>query len=326
MLNIRIKHVPIDEETCTVNLKKMRSMITRNTILLVGSTPAFPHGCIDDIEGIAALGRKYNIPVHVDACLGGFLLAFMPAAGYPLPPFDFSVKGVTSISADTHKYGYAPKGSSLLLFSEKKYKQYQIFSQADWPGGLYASPTIAGSRPGVLIAGCWASMLHFGFKGYVDATKKIIDTARYIEKELRKVDGIYVMGKPQVSVVAISSKIFDIYRLNTELGKRGWALNSLQFPSSIHFCLTYCQTAPGVADRFINDVKELTAEIMKDPGQPSTGAAAIYGSSQTVPDRSLVSALTGKFIDLLYETNFDDVSSSESQRNGSSAEKNGKAK
>lgn len=145
---------------------------------LLASTPGFPHGVLDPVEEIAALGLKYDIPVHVDACLGGFVVAFMEEAGYSLPPFDFRVKGVTSISADTHKvfvndssfvctvrslhsysnmflafktrlqYGYAPKGTSLIMYSEPKYRHQQFFVATEWPGGIYASPTLAGSRPG----------------------------------------------------------------------------------------------------------------------------------------------------------------------------------
>lgn len=159
------------------------------------------------------LAVRYSIPLHVDACLGGFLIVFMDKAGYPLAPFDFRLKGVTSISADTHKvrvnpasracffvvlhglkpcgfflllalqYGYAPKGSSVILYSDKKYRHYQYFVAPDWQGGIYASPSIAGSRPGGIIAACWATMMHMGENGYVDATKKVISTARKIKTE-----------------------------------------------------------------------------------------------------------------------------------------------
>ena len=116
--------------------------------MLVGSAPQFPHGTMDDIEAIGALGVRYNIPVHVDACLGGFLIAFMDEAGFALKPFDFRVSGVTSISADTHKYGYAPKGSSIVMYRNSSYRNYQYFCYPDWPGGIYGTPTITGSRAG----------------------------------------------------------------------------------------------------------------------------------------------------------------------------------
>ncbi|KAL7990402.1 hypothetical protein Chor_013832 [Crotalus horridus] len=131
------------------------------------------------------LALKYDVPLHVDACLGGFLIVFMEKAGYPLQQhFDFRVKGVTSISADTHKYGYAPKGSSVILYSDKKYRHYQFFIAPDWQGGIYPSPTIAGSRPGCLIAACWATMVHLGEQGYVEATRKIISTTRFIVSDI----------------------------------------------------------------------------------------------------------------------------------------------
>lgn len=139
---------------------------------------------MDDIEAISELGLTHDIPVHVDACLGGFLVCFMRSAGFvDLPPFDFGLPGVCSISADTHKYGYAPKGSSLILYREKKYLHEQYTITTEWPGGIYGSPTVAGSRAGGIIAACWATMMYYGFDGYVAATKRIIETARLIEEE-----------------------------------------------------------------------------------------------------------------------------------------------
>lgn len=159
------------------------TILIEYSLQLVGSTPNFPYGTIDNIEAISELGVRYNIPVHVDACLGGFLICFMKDAGFALPPFDFSLPGVCSISADTHKYGYAPKGSSVILYREKKYRHKQYTITTDWPGGIYGSPTVNGSRAGGIIAACWATLMYFGYDGYVDATKRIIDTREYIEKE-----------------------------------------------------------------------------------------------------------------------------------------------
>ncbi|XP_073541959.1 sphingosine-1-phosphate lyase 1 [Phyllobates terribilis] len=311
---MKMVHIPLDKKTMRVDVKAMRRAISKNTAMLVCSAPQFPHGIIDPVEEVAKLAVKYNIPFHVDACLGGFLIVFMKKAGYPLKPFDFRVKGVTSISADTHKYGYAPKGSSVILYSHKDYRQYQFFVTSDWPGGLYASPSIAGSRPGGIVAACWATMMHMGEDGYVEATKSIISNARFIIKELQKMKEIFIFGNPEVSVIAIGSKVFDIYRLSNSLTAKGWNLNTLQFPPSIHICLTLLHTKPGVAQLFVKDVQESLLVIMKDPGAKTTGAGAVYGMAQTIPDRSLVTEISKAFLDCLYLT---ELPSSAKQINGS---------
>jgi len=302
MLGMRIRHVPVDDVTKRVDVAAMKKMISRRTAMLVGSAPQFPHGCMDNIQAIAALGVEYDIPVHVDACLGGFLIAFMEDAGFPLPPFDFRVSGVTSISADTHKYGFAPKGSSVILYSNKKYRDYQWFCFPDWPGGIYATPTIGGSRAGGIIAACWAAMLFFGKEGYVQTTKEIITTTRKITEALKKIPGIQIVGTPDVSVIAFDSKDFNIYGLSDGMKERGWALNALQFPSCVHLCVTRPHTLPGVAEKFIRDVTEITAEIMKDPSASNAGSAAMYGMAASIPDRSIVEDLTGVYLDALYYT------------------------
>ncbi|KAJ3610611.1 hypothetical protein NHX12_022703 [Muraenolepis orangiensis] len=284
---MKLVHVPLDKDTMKVDVKAMKRAINGNTAMLVCSTPQFPHGIVDPVEEVAKLAVRYKLPLHVDACLGGFLIGFMAKAGYPLAPFDFRVKGVTSMSADTHKYGYAPKGSSVILYSDKKYRHHQYFVAPNWQGGIYASPSIAGSRPGGIIAACWATMMHIGENGYVDATRKIISTARTIKTEVRKIKGVFVFGDPEVSVVAIGSDDFDIFRLSNALTSKGWNLNTLQFPSSIHICCTVLHTRQGVADKFVSDVRE---------------QGAIYGMAQSIPDRSMVTEISCGFLDCLYST------------------------
>ncbi|XP_033215044.1 sphingosine-1-phosphate lyase [Belonocnema kinseyi] len=301
-LKIRVRTVPVNSKSYTVRIDDMRRAITKNTIMLVGSTPNFPYGTMDNIEAISELGIRYNIPVHVDACLGGFLICFMSQVGYELPPFDFRLPGVTSISADSHKYGYAPKGSSIILYRDKKYRHHQYTVSTDWPGGIYGSPTVNGSRAGGIIAACWATMMYFGSSGYLEATKKIIDTTKYIEGELRKMNGIFIFGTPVSSVVALGSEDFHIFRLAEALVAKGWNLNSLQFPSGIHLCVTHVHTEPGVADQFLNDVRTELEIIMKDPKLPVEGKLAMYGMSQGIADRSVVGEITRSFLDAMYYT------------------------
>ncbi|KAI4457739.1 sphingosine-1-phosphate lyase 1 [Holotrichia oblita] len=299
--NLRVKSIPVDNNY-QVNIKAMKRAISSNTVMIAGSAPNYPYGTIDDIEAISELGRKYNIPVHVDGCLGGLLTVFMNEAGYPTPVTDFRLPGVTSISADTHKYGYTPKGTSVILYSDTKYRHYQYTVTTDWPGGVYGSPTVAGSRAGGNIAVCWATMLTLGKEGYVKATRDVIHTTRYIEKHLREIPSIFIFGQPATSVVAIGSNVFEIYRLATMLNEKGWNLNTLQYPSAIHICVTHVHAQPGVADRFINDIKTSLEVILKDPKQPVEGKMALYGQAQSIPDRSIVGDFTRCFIDSIYYT------------------------
>jgi len=284
----------------------MRREITSDTCMLVGSAPGFPHGIIDPIQEIAQLGVRYKIPVHVDACLGGFLIAFMKDAGFPLSPFDFSVPGVTSISCDTHKYGSAPKGTSVVLYRKFDYLKHQLFCQPDWPGGIYATPTMAGSRCGANIAVCWTSLLYFGRQGYVNATRNIITTARYITNELKKIEGIILIGQPEVSVIAFHCKVYSIYTLVDRMTERGWHMNLLQFPPAVHFCLTGRHTRDGVAQRMIKDVQEIVQELLADPeASKIPGKAAVYGSTQKIPDRSLVNEISHMYMEAYYSTDDD---------------------
>lgn len=306
--NIFVRHIDVDPLTTCVLVKQVKKAINSQTIMIVGSVPNYPYGTMDDIEALAALGRKYDVPVHADCCLGGFLTAFMEKAGYSLPPFDFSVPGVTSISADTHKYGFAPKGSSVVLYSHPKYRHYQYTVTTDWPGGVYGSPTVNGSRAGGIIAACWATLMYFGMDGYVDATRQIIETAQFIEKRLQKVKGIFIFGKPITSVIAIGSDEFHVYHLSEHLNKRGWNLNPLQFPPGIHLCVTHLHTREGVAEKFVTDVEEIVDMLLKNPQEDLKGKMAIYGTSAAIADRSIVGEVTKRFIDSMYYSPTDNTS------------------
>jgi len=296
--NIKVIRVPVDHRF-RADVEQTRKAITKNTIVIVGSAPSFPHGVIDPIEQLSELARQRNIGFHTDACLGGFVLPWLRKLGYDLPPFDFTLPGVTSISADTHKYGYAPKGTSVILYRGSELRHYQYFKAADWPGGLYFSPTLAGSRPGALSAACWASMVAIGQHGYTQAAQRIMQTASAIKKEIEKMSDLQVMGEP-LWVIAFGSETLDIYRVMDYMTAKGWSLNGLHKPACLHLCVTLRHTQPGVAERFIHDLKEAVEYVKTNP-QTKGGMAPIYGMAATLPVRSVVEDLLERYIDLLYK-------------------------
>ena len=301
---IRIRHARMDPVTCKVDLKHMKSLVNGNTIALVGSAPHYPHGIVDPITEIAAFGKKKGIPVHVDACLGGFIIAFMEKAGLPLDEkFDFRVPGVTSISCDTHKYGFAPKGSSTILYRNVELRRYQMHSQPNWPGGIYASPTISGSRIGNVVAGTWAALMYHGEQGYVESTTRIVKATYYIRDECNKIPGLKVMGNPMGSVIAIASDEFDIYRLQDDLTSKGWEICSLQFPSSLHLAATNLHAVNDMehSKRLVSDIRNACSVIMETKSEAATGSAALYGTSQKIPDRSIIGDVATSYFDAYYD-------------------------
>jgi glutamate/tyrosine decarboxylase-like PLP-dependent enzyme len=295
--NIRIIRIPVDAEY-RASVTEARKAMTKNTIVLVGSAPSFPHGIIDPIADLSELARERGAGFHTDACLGGFVLPWAERLGYDIPPFDFRLPGVTSISADTHKYGYAPKGTSVILYRGLELRHYQYYKTTEWPGGLYFSPTFAGSRPGALSAACWAAMVAMGEQGYMEATDRILKTAAEIKRGIETIPDLHILGDP-LWVIAFGSKTLDIYRIMESMTEKRWSLNGLHKPSCVHICTTLRHTRPGVANRFVRDLKSAVAYVQQNPDEKGK-IAPIYGMAATLPDRSIVADLLDGYIDLLY--------------------------
>jgi sphinganine-1-phosphate aldolase len=258
---------------------------------------------------------RKKLPLHVDCCLGSFLVPFLEKAGFESEPFDFRLKGVTSISCDTHKYGFAPKGNSTVLYRTDQLRSYQYFISPDWSGGVYASPSIAGSRPGALIAGCWASLVKQGENGYIDACHRIVGAAKRIEAAIREdptlSTELKVIGKPLVSVIAFTSTSLNVYDIADAMTARGWHLNALQSPPAIHVAVTLPIVA--AADTLIKDLTEVVEEerdkervrAAEDPSKRGAvkrgDAAALYGVAGSLPNKSVVVELAKGFLDTLYK-------------------------
>ena len=303
-----------------VSIPTVRRLINPNTVLLVGSAPNYPHGIVDDIPALSRLALAHNLPLHVDCCLGSFLMPYLSRAGFPSPfsetgGFDFAVPGVTSISVDTHKYGFAPKGNSVVLYRSKALRRHQYFVCAEWSGGVYGSPSMAGSRPGALIAGCWASFMAMGESGYIDSCHQIVGTRITIENAIREhpvlSSALRVIGEPMVSVVAFEATdpVIDVYDVSDAMGDKGWHLNALQDPPGIHVAVTMPMVKS--VDELINDLvgvieaeKEKAAERVKEGGTAEKergDAGALYGVAGKIPDKSVVGRLVEGFLDTLYK-------------------------
>jgi sphinganine-1-phosphate aldolase len=281
-----------------VDLDWVRSHLNKNTIALVGSAGNYPHGVIDDIEGLSEIAMANNIGLHVDGCLGGWILPWFEELGHEIPRFDFRVPGVTSISADTHKFGFALKGTSVLLYrnSDLRRFQYSIFS--DWPGGLYASPGMSGSRSGGLIAAAWAAMVNLGRAGYLANAAAIWKAAREIETAVRSHSELQVLGSPTF-LIAFTSDQFDIYHLNDALISKGWRLNSLQLPAALHFCVTLPQSHEGVTGQFATDLAEAVAYAKSATGKAKSGA--MYGMGGSPVGNEMMTSFMSGFMDLMCE-------------------------
>jgi glutamate/tyrosine decarboxylase-like PLP-dependent enzyme len=275
----------------------LRAAITERTVAVVGSAVQFPHGVADPIEDMAAIAAEHGVGFHTDACLGGFVLPFAERLGYPVAPFDFRVPGVTSISCDTHKYGYAAKGTSVLLWRDGSMRDTQFYTTADWPGGLYFSPTFAGSRPGALSAQAWAAMVTIGQEGYLDATRRVLTAAATIRDGIRATPGLRVLGDP-LWVIAFGSDEVDIYDVLDRMAARGWSLNGLQNPPALHICVTLRHAQNGAAERFLEDLRGCVSAARS--GSSGGFSAPVYGMAAAPETRHDVDSILRTYCDVLY--------------------------
>jgi sphinganine-1-phosphate aldolase len=298
LLGIKMLKAPLAHDW-RVDVKWVSDHVNENTVALVGSAPNYAHGIIDPIEDLAEVARDRGIGLHVDGCLGGFILPWGEKLGYSIPRFDFRVPGVTSISADTHKYGYALKGTSVLLYRDSDLRKYQYFSYPDWPGGIYFSPGLSGSRSGGLVAATWAAMVSLGERGYLDVARTIFETATTIRKGIESIPELEVLGDPTF-LVAFRARELNIYHVNDHLIERGWRLNGLHLPPALHFCVTRPNTAPGVAEAFVNDLRD-AVEYAKHPARREPASGALYGLGGTPEGNEVLDMLFVAALDAMYE-------------------------
>jgi glutamate/tyrosine decarboxylase-like PLP-dependent enzyme len=260
---ITVHKVPVAADW-RADVAGMAELVTDNTVLVVGSAPQYPQGVIDPIPELAELAATVDANFHTDACMGGFVLPFMEQLGEDVPPWDFRVEGVTTISADLHKLGYAPKGASVLVHRTKALRRYQTFVFDDWLGGFYASPGMQGSRPGLPMATAWATLHPLGLDGYLRLTRATLDSRIRMVAGVREIPGLTVLGEPTAQCVAISvapgfEDALDVFAVGDALVARGWHLDRQKPPDSLHATVS-AGNAP-VIDDFLTDLASSVAEV-----------------------------------------------------------------
>ena len=275
--DINTVYVPLDKNF-KADVDKVKSAITDQTICIVASAPSFSHGTTDPIAELGQLALDHDIGLHVDACLGSFLLPFIKKLGHHITDFDFSVPGVTSISADLHKHGYTAKGTSVVLYKTVELRRYQYYVDVNWPGGLYASPTMQGTRPGGAIASAWAAMMVLGEAGYLDLAKRTMNVTQALMKGIESEPELYILGAPEMNVFSFSSDVIDINSLGQRLESVGWVLNRQNNPKALHMIAT--PNHEQSVEPFLADLKTAVKEEKIEPFESGENVSAVlYGGA-----------------------------------------------
>jgi glutamate/tyrosine decarboxylase-like PLP-dependent enzyme len=264
-LGVKPVVTPVHDETYLANVDAMHDAITENTILLVGSAPSYAHGVVDPIQQIAALALEKDVLCHVDACVGGIHLSYMRKLGYDIPDFGLSVPGVTSLSVDLHKYGYAAKGASIILYKNKELRRYQIWACSRWTGYTVINPAVTSSKSGGPMAAAWAVLNYMGDKGYMNIVREVMAATQMLIEGINRIDGVRVLGKPNMCMftVASTTEKINVYRLADKMKKKGWYVQP-QFarensPSNLHISLN--RSTVTQAQAFLKAFEETVGEI-----------------------------------------------------------------
>ena len=284
---VKVRLLPLDGKL-RADATRLPRLLNRNTVMVLGSAPEYPHGSIDPIEELGAVAARHGVPLHVDACVGGFILPFMEMNGHPLPLWDYRVPGVTSISADIHKYGFAAKGASTITYRNLDYLRHQMFVYEDWPGGVFASPALLGTRPGGAYAAAWAAMQHFGKSGYRDLARRTMQAFDAIRRGIEGMPALHILGEPSGPLLGYGSRDPDvnIFAVGDQMDARGWNINRLQRPDGLHAMITAGHLA--VVDDYLRDLQDAVAAVKADPALARSGSAATYGLMSHVPLRGMV--------------------------------------
>jgi sphinganine-1-phosphate aldolase len=272
-LGLTVKRVPVSADF-TADADAIAAAVGDETMMVVGSAPCFPFGVIDGIEALSSLAIERGIWLHVDACVGGYFAPFARMNGINLPPFDFALPGVRSMSADLHKYGYAAKGASTVFYRSSDLHEHQLFRFGDWPTGEMTTPTLAGTRPGGAIAAAWAVMHYLGCEGYQAKAQIVLETREKYERGLEAIGGFRLWGRHQLGLLAFGSDEFDIFAVAEGMRDRGWMSANLRQPKGMHLMLS-----PGhanAADDYLADMAETVAEVRSGARIAVAGGGSRY--------------------------------------------------
>lgn len=286
-LGVKVVTTPVDPVTLRADVDAMRAAIGPSTVLLVASASQYAHGVVDPIEAIGVLAREHDLPLHVDACIGGFLLPYLRRLGEPVPAFGFEVPGVTSISMDLHKYAYCAKGASVVLYRNAKLRKHQVYACADWTGYALVNATVQSTKSGGPIAAAWAVLQHVGDDGYLAIAERLLGAKRDLEAAIAETPGLELLGHPEMPLLAFTSRDLDPYAIADELGARGfWVQPQLAFdpiPPSIHLSVTP-SNVPHVA-AFRRALGEAVASVRAEGRtRPDPGPLAPLADALALPE------------------------------------------
>jgi len=302
LMGLTLHKIPCDMTTGTVNMRDFRAAVNGNTVAVVGSAPCYPYGVVDPIEEMAALAKSKGFHMHVDCCLGSYLLPTLKRLGRDVPNFGFDVDGVSTISIDNHKYGYSCKGSSVLMFRNAELRRHCYFSCVEWVGGIYITPTIPGSRPGCISACTWAVMMHLGQEGYERIAREIVETVDVMRKGIEDIPELELVGNPCSSVLSfgfVKGIKHNVYFVAEAMTKHGWSIKKLQHPGLLHICVTNVMSNKG--HLFVDALKKGVNEVMANPDSFKGGEAAMYAAGVSIPDTGTKSELLCNYLDAVLE-------------------------
>ena len=302
--DVEIRHVGMTANM-RMDVDQARTATDKNTILIIGSAPQYCHGVVDPIESLSVLATEKGIPLHVDACFGGFMLPWLERIGNKVPLWDFRVPGVTSISADIHKYGYSSKGASVILYRSSSFRKYQYFAYAQWPGGLFGSPSLAGSRPGGMIAAAWAALVGMGQSGYMDIAKQLRETTKKLCDGVNKIDGVCLVTTPDMTCLSIMSDakadtpVSILAVADVMESRSGWKMERQQLPDSLH--LSVLPQHARTADLFVKDLEYSVGYVKSHPETANQGTTGVYGMVAKVPDKTIIDSFIIKFFGSIFK-------------------------
>lgn len=275
--------IPINlKEDFRVDIEDAKRKLTDRTICIVASAPSYPQGVVDPIPELGVIAKQRSVGLHIDACLGGFILPFLNRLNQHAPPFDFKVSGVTSISADLHKNGYAAKGASAILYRTPELRSYQFFVTGEWPGGLYGSTTMTGTRPGGSVAAAWAALMHLGIDGYTDLVRRAMEVTKRLIEGISAIPELFIIGEPDMTVFSFGAEKLNIFSIAERLQTLGWRMDRQQNPDSLHMIAT--PNHEKSVDAFLGDLQQVV-KVERNSPQSSffTMQQMLYGVTSDIP-------------------------------------------